>query len=107
MEAEAAQVRHVLTTRAAGLGPDSPGVRALAPDEQQLSTLRMQAVHLRDERVSMERAQQGLSVASPHAHLSHPTPIAPASVPATGCSASGRRQHAIVIYLLAASSRMT
>ena len=79
MEAEAAQVRHVLTTRAAGLGPDSPGVRALAPDEQQLSTLRMQAVHLRDERVSMERAQrEGLPVASPHAHLSHRrTPITP------------------------------
>ncbi|HET8987834.1 MAG TPA: hypothetical protein VFN43_04910 [Humibacillus sp.] len=79
MEAEADRIRHALTTRAAGLGPDSPGVRALAPDEQRLNTVRMEAVHLRDERKSMERAQrEGLPVASPHAHLSHRrTPITP------------------------------
>ena len=53
-------------------------MHALAPDEHALSTLRMRAVHLRDERASMERAQlEGLPVASPHAHLSHRrTPIA-------------------------------
>ena len=79
LEAEAAQARHALTARAAGLGPDSPEVRGLAPDELTLSALRMQAVHLRDERVRMERAaHEGLPVASPHAHLSHRrTPIAP------------------------------
>ena len=77
LEVDAAQARHALTTRAAGLGPDSPTVHALAPDELALSTLRMRAVHLRDERASMERAQlEGLPVASPHAHLSHRrTPI--------------------------------
>jgi hypothetical protein len=79
LEAEAAQARHALTSRAAGLGPDSPDVRGLAPDELTLSTMRLQAVHLRDERMRMERAaHEGLPVASPHAHLSHRrTPIAP------------------------------
>jgi hypothetical protein len=78
LEAVSAQARHALTSRAAGLGPDSPDVRALAPDELKLGALRMEAVSLRDERVRMERAQhEGLPVASPHAHLSHRrTPIA-------------------------------
>ncbi|GAA2151760.1 hypothetical protein FHX52_0592 [Humibacillus xanthopallidus] len=77
LETEATQLHHTLTSRSAGLGPDSPAVRALAPDELTLSTLRMQAVHLRDERGRLERAaRDGLPVASPHAHLSHRrTPI--------------------------------
>jgi hypothetical protein len=77
LEAEAAQARHDLTARAAGLGPDSPDVRALAPDELALSSLRMEAVHLRDERVRLERtARSGLAAVPPHAHLSHRrTPI--------------------------------
>lgn len=69
---------HALTTRAAGLGPDSPDVRALAPDEHAVTALRMDAVRLRDERTRMERAlRDGLPTPSPHAHLSHRrTPIA-------------------------------
>ncbi|TQM62921.1 hypothetical protein [Humibacillus xanthopallidus] len=78
LEAEATAVGHDLTSRAAALGPDSPDVRALAPDELALSSLRMEAVHLRDERVRLERAaREGLPTAGPHAHLSHRrTPIA-------------------------------
>jgi hypothetical protein len=66
-----------LTTRAAGLGPDSPDVRRLAPDEHELTTVRMDAVRLHDERLRMQRAlDDGLSAPSPHAHLSHRrTPI--------------------------------
>jgi hypothetical protein len=77
LEAEAIDAGHDLTSRAAALGPDSPDVRALAPDELALSSLRMEAVHLRDERARLERAaREGLTTASPHAHLSHRrTPI--------------------------------
>jgi hypothetical protein len=66
-----------LTTRAAGLGPDSPDVRRLAPDENELMTVRMDAVRLHDERLRMQRAlDDGLPAPSPHAHLSHRrTPI--------------------------------
>jgi hypothetical protein len=69
---------HALTTRAAGLGPGSPDVRALARDEHAVTALRMDAVGLRDERTRMERAlRDGLPTPSPHAHLSHRrTPIA-------------------------------
>ena len=38
MAAESATAAHDLTTRAAGLGPESPDVRALAGDEQRLMT---------------------------------------------------------------------
>ncbi|GAA2495203.1 hypothetical protein [Terrabacter carboxydivorans] len=79
LEADSESRAHSLTTRAAGLGPDSPDVRRLAPDEQELTTMRLDAVRLRDERARMERALvEGLPTPSPHAHLSHRrTPITP------------------------------
>ena len=47
------------------------------PDENELMTVRMDAVRLHDERLRMQRAlDDGLSAPSPHAHLSHRrTPI--------------------------------
>ncbi|MGO4598893.1 hypothetical protein [Terrabacter sp. 2RAF25] len=75
-EAESAAARD-LSTRAAGLGPDSPEVRALTAAEEELTAMRMEAVRVRDERARMERVlRDGVPTAPPHAHLSHRrTPI--------------------------------
>jgi hypothetical protein len=77
LDARTRRQRHALSTAAAGLGPDSPDVRRLAPEEGRLASLRMEAVRLRDERARMERARrEGLPEVGPHAHLTHRrTPI--------------------------------
>jgi hypothetical protein len=67
-----------VSARAAGLGPAAPEVRALVEDESSLTTSRLRAVRLLDERERMERAQRdGIPVVDPHAHLRHRrTPLA-------------------------------
>lgn len=77
MESRSDELARDLATRAAGLGPDSPDVRRLRSAEDELTTLRLDAVRLRDERARMERVlHDGLPTPSPHAHLSHRrTPI--------------------------------
>jgi hypothetical protein len=72
LDATTGQGRQTISEKAAGLAPRAPEVRALEHEEQRLTTDRLTAVRLRDERQRMERAlSEGLPEAGPHAHLSH------------------------------------
>lgn len=86
IDAEIAELEKLSETRrvelgqqAAGLGPASPQVRALEPEERRLTSTRMEIVSLRDERRRMLACvQAGGLDAGPHAHLSHRRlPISP------------------------------
>jgi len=78
LESGTTEGRTTVAAEAAGLAPNSPEVRALEGEERRLTTDRMRAVALRDERERMLRAQrEGITLVDPHAHLSHRrTPIA-------------------------------
>jgi hypothetical protein len=72
LDATTGQGRLTIAEKAAGLAPRAPEVRALEHEEQRLTTDRLTAVRLRDERQRMVRAlSEGLPEAGPHAHLSH------------------------------------
>jgi hypothetical protein len=81
LDVQAAVGRNSIATKAAGLSPGSPEVRALEGEERRLTDDRMKAVRLRDEHQRMVRAQRdGVAASDPHVHLSHRrTPIATAS----------------------------
>ncbi|MEP7332032.1 MAG: hypothetical protein ABI692_08070 [Terracoccus sp.] len=69
---EVEQARHDLTTRAAGLDPATPVVRAMAVRERELVTTRMRAVRLSDERAQLVReVRHGIRPTSAHSHLTH------------------------------------
>jgi hypothetical protein len=91
LDAELATGRLRMATAAAGMAPSSPEVRALAPEEERLLTLRMDATRLRDERARMAASLGRPAVdPGPHAHLRHRrTPLQPLS---------GRRARALSIW---------
>ena len=69
---EVEQARHDLTTRAAGLDPATPVVRAMAARERELVATRMRAVRLGDEKAQLVwEVRDGIRPTSPHSHLMH------------------------------------
>ena len=72
LDLEIARGREELQTAAAGLPPASPEVRGLAPEEERLLRLRMEATQLRDEQARVRAsAASSAGGTDPHAHLQH------------------------------------
>jgi hypothetical protein len=79
LEDDIARTGTELKVTAAGRPPGSPEVRALAPQEARLLSMRREQTRLRDEAATMD-ATASLASLDPHAHLSHRnTPIAASS----------------------------
>ncbi|MFI0433040.1 MAG: hypothetical protein ACH36H_07830 [Candidatus Nanopelagicales bacterium] len=79
IHATSAVSREDLRTKAAGIDPAAPEVRALRGQEDELLALNERAVALADERARLvSAAADGIATPAPHAHLSHRlTPIQP------------------------------